>query len=231
MAGARPNAFKTEDLKGKLLNLAQTSVYQVKIQPPEDVINFINSTNRKFNYNNDGEKIELLCHETTLPGTSFATHEVQNDYAGVSERMAYRRQFDSTIDMTFYVDKDYDVVEFFEGWVDWISGMNRDVPNEGDKRDPYLNSSMSYRFNYPKTYKSPIQVTKFEKNLTDKQMTYEFIDAFPLNIISMPVSYAQSEVLKLSVSFAYTRYVRFRSSDGLLKNYGEFFEPKGPNAS
>ena len=104
--------------------------------------------------------------------------------------------------------------------------MNRDVPNDGDKRDPYISPAMSYRFNYPKTYKSQIFVTKFEKNLSDKQMTYGFIDAFPLNLISMPVSYAQSEVLKLSVSFAYTRYVRFRSSDGLLKDYGDFFKDK-----
>ena len=62
-------------------------------------------------------------------------------------------------------------------------------------------------------------------------MTYEFVDAFPLNIISIPVSYEQSDILKLSVSFAYTRYVRFRSKQGLLNNYGEFFNPKGPNVS
>jgi hypothetical protein len=62
-------------------------------------------------------------------------------------------------------------------------------------------------------------------------LTYEFVDAFPLNVISMPVSYAQSDVLKLSVSFAYTRYVRIRSRQGLLNNYGEFFNPEGPDVS
>lgn len=231
MAGARPNAFSTSDLKSRIMNLAQTSVYQVKIQPPSQVINFINKTGRGFDYINDGENVELLCHETTLPGTSLSTTEVTNNYAGVTERMAYRRMYDSTIDMTFYVDKDYSVVEFFEGWVDWISGMNRPNPTGGDERNVYRSGAANYRFNYPTTYKSPIYVTKFEKNISDAQMTYEFVDAFPLNIISMPISYAQSEVLKLSVSFAYTRYVRFRSKEGLLKNYGEFFDPPGPDAS
>ena len=47
----------------------------------------------------------------------------------------------------------------------------------------------TYRMNYPQTYRTPIHVTKFEKNLTDAQLTYEFVDAFPLNVISMPVSY------------------------------------------
>ena len=231
MPGATPNAFKTGDLKSRVMNLAQTSIYQVKIQPPPDVRRFINSSGRKVNYSDDGENIELLCHETALPGTSFSTHEVTNDYAGSREKMAYRRQYDETIDMTFYVDKEYNVIEFFEGWVDYMSGMNIDNPNSGDTREMYRSSAATYRMNYPSTYRTPIQVTKFEKNLTDAQMTYEFVDAFPLNIISIPVSYEQSDVLKLSVSFAYTRYVRFRSKQGLLNNYGEFFNPKGPNAS
>ena len=212
------------------MNLAQTSVYQVKIQPPTAVDTFLRR-DRGVRYINDGENLELLCHETTLPGTSFATSEVTNNYTGVSERMAYRRTFDSTIDMTFYVDKDYKIVEFFEGWVDYISGMNVSNPNGGDLRELYRSSAATYRMNYPQTYRAPIYVTKFEKNLTDSQMTYEFVDAFPLNIISMPISYAQSETLKLSVSFAFTRYVRYRSDKGLLNDYGEYFTPEGPNAS
>ena len=230
MAGPVPNSFSTGQLKSKIMNLAQTSVYQVKIQPPTAVDTFL-QRDRGVRYNNDGENLELLCHETTLPGTSFATSEVNNNYTGVSERMAYRRTFDSTIDMTFYVDKDYKIIEFFEGWVDYISGMNISNPNGGDLRELYRSSAATYRMNYPQTYRAPIYVTKFEKNLTDSQMTYEFVDAFPLNVISMPVSYAQSETLKLSVSFAYTRYVRYRSDKGLLNHYGEYFTPEGPNAS
>jgi len=230
MAGASPNAFKTGALKSKIMNLAQTSVYQVKIQPPPNVLNFLR-TERSLDYTQRGENIELLCHQTTLPGTSFSTTETTNNYTGVTERMVYRRMYDSTIDMTFYVDKAYDVIEFFEGWVDYMSGMNIDNPNSGDAREMYRSSAATYRMNYPSTYRTPIHVTKFEKNLTDAQLTYEFVDAFPLNVISIPVSYEQSDVLKLSVSFAYTRYVRFRSKQGLLNNYGEFFNPKGPNAS
>ena len=45
--------------------------------------------------------------------------------------------FDSTIDMTFYVDKSYDVIEFFEGWVDYMSGMNVNNPNNPDTRENF----------------------------------------------------------------------------------------------
>ena len=226
MPGANPNAFKTGSLKSKLLNLAQTSVYQVKVQPPEDIRKFINQTGRKFNYDKKGENMELMCHETSLPGTSLSTHEVTNDYPGVREKMAYRRMYDDTLDMTFYVDKEYGVIEFFEGWVDYISGMNVKGVSDGDSRNDYRTGAAYYRMNYPHKYKAPIYVTKFEKDMSDAALTYEFVDAFPINLISIPISYAASEVMKLSVSFSYTRYVRYRSTDNVLENYDDFFKPK-----
>ena len=54
--------------------------------------------------------------------------EVTNDYHGVTEKMSYRSQCDETVDMSFYVDKDYKIVEFFESWIDFISGMNKIIP-------------------------------------------------------------------------------------------------------
>jgi hypothetical protein len=39
--------------------------------------------------------------------------------------MAYRRLYDDSLDLTFYVDRNYNVIEFFDGWVrlyklDWV---------------------------------------------------------------------------------------------------------------
>ena len=104
MPAPRPNRVKTSDLKSKILNLAQTSVYQVKIQPPPSVSAFL--ALRGIYYGTDGENLELLCSETALPGTSLFTHEATNDYHGVTEKMAYRRSYDDALNMTFYVDRD-----------------------------------------------------------------------------------------------------------------------------
>ena len=160
------------------MNLVSDLNLSSKIQPPPNVLNFLRTWGTRL-YTDDGENIELLCHQTTLPGTSFSTTETTNDYAGSRERMVYRRMYDSTIDMTFYVDKSYDVIEFFEGWVDWISGYNKRTPTIGDEGEMYRSGVSYYRMNYPNTYRTPIYVTKFEKNLSEKQMVYEFVDAFP----------------------------------------------------
>ena len=206
--------FRTSDLKSRILNLAQTSVFQVKMQPPEAVMAHIRN-NTDINYNEDGEDIELLCSDASLPGTSLSTHEITGDYRGVRERMAYRRMYDATTDFVFYVDHDYDVIEFFDSWVDYISGMG-----EGQylSKDSAKSSAANYRMNYPNSYMTNVYISKFEKDVSpdnkifndgDKYaMTYTFVQAFPLNIISTPVSYQQSDVLRVTVSMAYQRYVR-----------------------
>ena len=45
-----------------------------------------------------------------------------------------------------------------------------------------------------------------ETNKTGADIEYEFLDAFPLSINSMPVSYESSQLLKCTVNFAFTRY-------------------------
>ena len=205
MAGPRPNKVNTSTIVNRFLKFSQTSVYRVKVQPPFGVQNFMNRQGRAFDYGNDGRDIEFLCTEASLPGTTLATHDVTADYVGVTEKMAYRRIYDESIDMTFYVDKKYNVIEFFDGWIDFISGVGRN----GVRQD-YKSTAIGYRMSYPREYKSNIYVTKFEKDLRDNQLQYTFVDAFPTSINSTPVTYAESDVMRYNVSFSYVRYVRER---------------------
>ena len=41
----------------------------------------------------------------------------------VLERFAYRRIYDETIDFTFYVDKEYKVVEYLDSWMKLVTGQ------------------------------------------------------------------------------------------------------------
>lgn len=203
-----PRHYPVSELKSRILNIAQTSVYHVKLQPPSPVVSFLQGQNRGFNYyGQDGSNLELLCSETNLPGSSLATHDITNDYHGVSEKMAYRRIYDDTIDFAFYVDRDYKVNEFFEGWMNYITGEGTTFD-----RSTYKSDSTHYRMNYPKNYKSTIYIVKFEKEnpVQRNSLYYTFIGAFPISITSTPVSYEQSQLLKFNVSFSYIRYVRER---------------------
>jgi hypothetical protein len=202
-----------------LLQPAQTSHFSVKIQPPSKVISFMSAEGRFTDFNlGKIDEISLMCSEATLPGSSLFTHEVTGDYPGVTEKMVYRRQYDDYSSFTFYVDYKYEVVEFLESWKNFIVGE--------DDRNKFENYSAFHRMKFREDYAGSIAITKFERSmgnvvinsqnttqapsLSGPRMNYHFIQAFPISIDPMPVSYENSTILKCNVNFTYIRYVRER---------------------
>ena len=68
--------------------------------------------------------VGIMCSEATLPTSSFATAEVKDNFQGINQQFAHTRMYLDS-DFTFYVDLKYNVLKFFEGWMDYISGDNR----------------------------------------------------------------------------------------------------------
>jgi hypothetical protein len=197
-SGLSPKFNPTSELKSKLMRPALTSHYAAYfnvagILAKEGAQSFFN--NRQANI--DGEFLSLSCSEASLPGSSLATHEINNDFTGVTERHVYRRQYDDRIDFTFYVDHDYTVIKFFETWMSWIVGE--------DQFKNQAQPNFTYRVKFPEDYKVNIHVQKFEKDLVN-YAEYTFVGAYPISITSMPVSYDSSQLLKCTVSFTYMRY-------------------------
>jgi hypothetical protein len=225
MAGIRPDKITVSDVKSRLLNIAQTSLYRLTIPVPADVSSFASQRGiAPF----DVDNISLLCSEANLPGSSLATHDANNDYHGVSEKMVYRRLYDETADMTFYVDRNYKVVEFFETWIDYITGVG-DVFTRTQFESPYVHHRMAYA----NDYKVNFYLTKFERDhhVPKNQTTldYTFVYGFPININSMAVSYEQSQLLKCNVSFSFIRYVMKRNRSSQQYSYLDTRAPSVPD--
>lgn len=238
MAGPAAKPYRMSDLKSKLLQPALTSHFICQFTPPSSVNTFL--TQRQSAGFNGGpysglnqELIEISCSEASLPGSSLATNEINNDYTGVTERHAYRRLYDDRSDFTFYVDRNYHIIDFFENWISYVVGENL----LKDQRQPTYN----YRVNFPQGstgYQTPnLYITKFERdygdtkidsnNQSNRPLTYQFINAYPISINSMPVSYDSSQLLKCTVSFTYSRYVISRDPGQFVKQS----EPSTPTSS
>ena len=222
-----PKKVSVDQIKANLLHPALTSHFLVEIGVPAygtskgGFVKYLESNGVKY----DQEKLRLLCSETVLPGSSLATHENTTDFTGVTEKFAYRRVYDDRIDFTFYVDADnYLPIKFFECWIKYIAGESK-TPATGRLSSTVPN--YFYRVRYPKYYISEqgLKVTKFErtskneksKNHEGATLTYNFVNAFPLSITSMPVSYDTSSLLKCTVSFSYIRY--YYTSSVLAKEH------------
>ena len=191
-------------LRTKILAPALTSHYEVKIPVGAGTLNSI----LKPILGTDGqEDLNISCSEASLPGSSIATFEIKNDYAGVTERYAHRRMYDDRIDFTFYVDSTkYLPIRFFERWMRFVTGETG-TRTDGETRD-LTNPGYHYRMNFPESYRCErgLKIVKFERDYKNR-LEYEFIGAYPISVSSMPVSYESSSLLKCSVSMTYLRYV------------------------
>lgn len=210
----KPRPVKMFEVKEKLLRPALTSHFQCWFNPPKVVQQYY-----------DSELISLLCSEASLPGSSLLTNEITDDRPGITERLAYRRQYDDRADFTFYVDHgrqgkpngSYNLILFFEDWIRYA--VNETATAE--------DNDYFYRVNFPDGndgYRSQaIYINKFERDFAGSYLEYKFLKAYPISITSMPVSYDSSELLKCTVSFAYTRYVLRRQENILTNNEIERF--------
>ena len=218
MASIPPQRLTVDKIVKDLLEPATTSFYQVSISDPRQLnergdtfATYLRQQGLEVLFNSRGldptrrEKLQLFCSETTLPGSTLLTSNLDNDFTGVSEKYAHRRQFDEEISLTFYCDaKDYLPIRYFESWMSYMTNDTRDNHN----------NTFYYRMKFPNKYKGGLEITKFEKNLNSQDpvrgrtrpLTYTFIDVFPKTISSMPVTYDASDLLKCTVSFSYTRY-------------------------
>ena len=215
MAIIPPQRKSISQVKAQLLNPATTSHFQVSVS-------FQNSRFDKFKseigLNLDQGRLNLLCSETSLPGSRFLTTEINNNLPGVRERHVYRRSYDDQINLTFYSDADqYLPIRFFEAWMNFIAGTSIS--------ENVANQKYSYRVKFPDEYQknSSLEITKFEKNLDSRRkvrpLTYKFVNCFPLAINSMPVSYDGSNLLKCTVGMAYSRYFIEKAPAGVITRF------------
>jgi len=208
-----PSNRTIAQIKSGLLRPALTSHFEVQIPIGSGNLNTLLKGIIPDTVSQD--VLNISCSEASLPGSSIATFELQNDFTGVTERFAHRRMYDDRIDFTFYVDAEkYTPIRFFERWMRYVTGESG--PRTDGSTIELNNVNYHYRMNFPKEYRCErgLKIIKFERDYKTtlpqhghSSLEYEFIGAYPISVSSMPVSYDSSSLLKCSVSMTYLRYV------------------------
>jgi hypothetical protein len=183
-------------------NMATTNLYQVFIGNGwQGTFTKQLLDQEKVDFKSFGTTLGLMCSDASLPSSTYATAEVKDNFMGVTQEFAHTRIY-TDIDFTFYIDHDYQVLKFFEFWMNFVSGG-------GPAQTAELNSFR--RFNYPKYYKnSQVYIKKFERDYLlggKTSINYQFINAFPKSITSIPVSYGPTDLMKITVTMNYDRYL------------------------
>jgi len=202
-----PRIKKISEFKPLITNLAQTSHYQVMFGGLNGQLStHLNSrgVDTRFITESSG----LLCSSASIPGSSLATADINGNFMGLQEKMAHTRIF-TEMQLEFYVDSDYRMIKFLEHWMEFITDGSE--VNQTEK-------TYYYRMRFPDEYKcDKTKITKFDRNGA-KELEYTFIGLFPKNLTSIPVSYGTSDILKVSASFEYERYIAGKTTSKSVKS-------------
>lgn len=200
---------RISDFKPLFTNLAQTSHFLVQfgISQNRELVQYLQK--RGVDSRFISESAGLLVRDAVIPATSFATTQAI-DYMGVIEKFAHTRQF-TEMSMEIYVDREYKTLKFFEHWMEFIASgsHNQSLTPSFEQKPEVQISRKNYitRYQYPNYYKSDTtKIIKFERDY-NRELEYNFIGLFPSSMNSISVSYQESSIMTLGVTFTYDRYI------------------------
>jgi hypothetical protein len=200
---------RISDFKPLFGSLAQTSHYQVIFGGlPAPLTNYL--IRRGVTLPFISENAGLLCFNASLPTASFATKDVDGNFTGIKEKFAAARMYEE-ISLDFYVDSNYQQLKFLESWMEFIASGSH---NPLESSLPSVNQAESnyfVRMQYPENYKcSFTRILKFDRDY-NQEIEYRFIGLWPYAMTPPQISYTSSEILKVTATFKFDRYIAGRA--------------------
>lgn len=231
--------YSIEKVKNLFTKVSLTDQYKLEIPVDDNIKNFISGNDDIFNRDDSAsfgglnEKVSIMCRSTELPGQSLETVPLYGARQGLFEMFPTSRRF-LPLNCTFYVDKDHDVLRFFNRWVNYINPTivnGADILEEGLRVNSspqgigVNNRANFYKMRYKEDYATEIVLTKFEKDSVDpgdryrprtsqpfqqvEGLSYKFYRAYPREITATPVSYDTPDALQVTVVFEYEKFQCF----------------------
>ena len=151
-------------------------------------------------YASTGRNLSFRCDSATLPGRNI---ELTNKKIGSApiEKFPYHTSYtDVTLD--FISSSDMSERVFFDAWLD------------------YINPSTDFNFNYKSTYAVDLLITQYDMS-GNKTYESKLIDAYPVTINQMDLSWSTEDVHKVTVQFTYTYWLNNNTNPLSLKSVGQ----------
>lgn len=183
------------DFRSRLDNLgapAKQCRYFVRIIPVG-----VNNKLTQLGYNYLLNDLSYLCESTELPGRAFEVSEAR--YYGPGIAFPYNAKYSQELSMSFLTRSDGYERQIFDDWLSIINPTN------------------NFNFEYAENYYSTIDVFQLSEAPdpngsapTAPKATYMWSlrNAWPATVNPQPVTWADNDVLRLSVSFIYQYWVR-----------------------
>lgn len=154
----------------------------------------------------DGNMLTLRCDSATLPGVSFASADGPPRLGyGPVEKHPYNPMFED-LALTFMVDAGSHIHKMFYDWAGCIvnfEGYGASTLDRPATKNP--TTARAYEVGYRDRYACTLTLKVFSS--TGRQvMTFTAYNAFPMSLPQMSMNWAEGDVLRLPIPFAYTDF-------------------------
>lgn len=178
----------------KSTGLAKSSKYLVTFIKPAVVTSSFSTTKV--------EKLCLFCDQIQIPGISIAS--TPNRSYGELREAPYEKMFEP-VNLSFYVDSNLDIKNFFDSWV---NGM----------QDPVTRQWAFYR-----DYIADINIAVYNEE-NNQVYSITLYEAYPKNVSAIQLDYAAKDVMKLQVTLNYKYWWTSKTQQVNTAGYDAFQE-------
>lgn len=169
-------------------NVSKPNLYYIEMVPPPQL----------KNNNNEIDLIAMWCHTAMTPQTTILTRDDHTE-AGTRRKYAYDQDYQN-LTLSFYIDQDFKVKEFFDKWKSIIVPQKRN-------------------FGYPDDYTAETLNLYITNQANKSTYKYEYSRIFPKSIGSIDLSYANGAALStFTVDFVFEEFTATSLSDTVVNS-------------
>lgn len=132
------------------------------------------------------EQLSFRCESASIPGRTLQTHDLT--IYGPTEKFPYKSSYED-ITLTFICSSSFLEKNLFDLWFD------------------YINPSETWNFRYKRNYTTSILINQYDTNVRMMHQI-QLVDAFPVSISPMDLSWSDDGYHRMAVTFAYTYWHR-----------------------
>ena len=194
--------------------ISASNLFEFAIQPTQVMQEFWADNGRAYPwYGNTGNQIDagiyrmnLLCQDIQIPGTSFNVMDLKMPKKGLTQKMATARMYNE-LDVSFICDLNSSPISFFKLWQDMIIGIQPTKMKQNPglyNPDTYADKRehLAYAQRYYNDYTCDLTITKLEKFGVEKKTTPGVDGADPVS--KRPEEYNKSFKVRLGRAYPYS---------------------------
>lgn len=203
------NDFKSNISQYKFDGLAPANKFHILLNAPSKVTPYVSAIASR--------EIQFFCDTINLPGKNLNTYDHRPQGYGQVHKMPLSRAPEN-VTCTFYCDSKYQIMKYFQGWLDYIIEGTNATPSQtltGGRQyreiayqEDYITTLIARSFNYAGDSGGDIFGTGVPNPLSPGSgIEYKFYNCYPVQLGAVSVGWEQNDsILRVPIEFSYSHY-------------------------